>query len=92
MNESRASAATARVIVWIGGAWVGLVVAVLVLAAAAALSKLMTGDPEWEGVVMLPIASVFGAVVASPGALLLVVDWCSAAAPSATPPARSNLR
>jgi hypothetical protein len=59
--------------IWIGGAWVALVVVVLLLAAAVALMKFVAGNAEWEGVVMLPTASVFGAVVASPGSLLLAV-------------------
>jgi hypothetical protein len=68
-----ARATIVHVLVWIGGIWVGLVAAVVLLAAATALSKLVTGDPEWEGIVMLPVASFVAAVVASPGALLLAV-------------------
>lgn len=73
MSASRSPPTLARALIWIGGIWLALVLAALLLAAAAALSKLVRGDPEWEGVVMLPVASVFGAVLASPGALLLAV-------------------
>lgn len=73
MVERRASIAIARVMVWTGGVWIGLVVAALLLLVVGSLWKLITGDPEWEGIVMLPIASAFSAVVASPGLLLLAL-------------------
>jgi hypothetical protein len=73
MGERRPSTAIARALVWSGGVWVGLVAAALLFLVVGSLWKLITGDPEWEGIVMLPVASVFCAAVASPGLLLLAL-------------------
>lgn len=59
----------------IGKWWVGLIALFFVLgtaiALAVALYRFITGNPEWEGIVMVPEGLVFAVLLCVPGAALL---------------------
>jgi hypothetical protein len=59
----------------IGKWWVGLIVLFFVLGTAVALAvalyRFIKGNPEWEGIVMVPEVLVFVVLLCLPGAALL---------------------
>ena len=61
----------------IGKWWMGLIAFLLVsglaFAAAVSLFRFVTGNPEWQGIVMAPLVFGLSLLIASPGFALFVV-------------------
>ncbi|HEY1710257.1 MAG TPA: hypothetical protein VGG10_18450 [Rhizomicrobium sp.] len=70
----------------IGKWWVGLIAALwlisTVIAAIVALYRFFTGNPEWEGIVMIPEILVFSVLLSLPGLVLLLLGRLIARHPS----------